>query len=46
VLVPQALPITLRIPANLLEAGQTYRVRTQANDPSGTNSRLTVPFHR
>lgn len=44
VLVPRAIAITLRIPANLLVAGRKYKVRIQATDPGGSTSRLVVPF--
>ena len=43
-LVPRAIPISLRIPANLLKAGQTYRIRVIAIDPNGNRSILFLPF--
>lgn len=46
VLVPRALPITLRIPASLLEAGKMYSVRIGATDPGGNTSVLTFGFRR
>lgn len=46
VLVPRAMAITLRIPVNLLKAGQTYKVRIRATDPSGNTSLLMIPFRR
>ena len=42
--VPRSIPITLRIPANLLRAGETYNVRVVATDPSGQRSVLLIPF--
>lgn len=42
--VPRAIPITLRIPANLLVPGKTYTVRVQATDPDGNKSFLRIPF--
>jgi hypothetical protein len=44
VLVPRSIPITLRIPANLLKAGQTYTVRVVAIDPDGARSEIRIPF--
>jgi hypothetical protein len=44
VLVPRAIPIALRIPANLLEPGQLYRLRIVAIDPQGNRSTLAIPF--
>jgi hypothetical protein len=44
VLVPRALPLRLRIPANLLRAGETYNVRVIATDAQGNKSQLLVPF--
>lgn len=44
VLVPRTIPITLRIPANLLAKGQTYRLRIVAFDPQGNRSEIRVPF--
>lgn len=42
--VPRSIPITLRIPANLLRAGETYVVRVVATDPSGQRSEILIPF--
>jgi hypothetical protein len=42
--VPRAIPITLRIPANLVTAGRQYRVRVVATDPDGNRSELLIPF--
>lgn len=42
--VPRSIPITLRIPANLLEEGETYTVRVVAIDPNGERSELLIPF--
>jgi len=44
VLVPRSIPITLRIPANLLKPGQTYTVRVVATDPNGERSEILIPF--
>jgi hypothetical protein len=44
VLVPRTLTMRLRIPANLLRAGQTYNVRVVATDADGNKSQLLVPF--
>ena len=44
VLVPRAIPLVLRVPANLLRRGQTYRIRVVAIDPQGNRSTLFVPF--
>jgi hypothetical protein len=43
-LVPRAIPIQLRIPANLLTRGAQYRIRVVAFDPEGNRSVLMVPF--
>jgi hypothetical protein len=42
--VPRSIPITLRIPANLLKVGATYSVRIVATDPNGERSELLIPF--
>jgi hypothetical protein len=42
--VPRSIPITLRIPANLLTAGETYTVRIVATDPNGERSEILIPF--
>jgi hypothetical protein len=44
VLVPRPIPMTLRIPANLLASGQIYRLRIVAIDPDGNKSSLLIPF--
>jgi hypothetical protein len=44
VLIPRAIPITLRIPNNLLKPGAVYRIHFSATDPDGNKSGLTVPF--
>ena len=44
VLIPRAIPVTIRIPDNLLTPGAVYRIRFSATDPSGNKSSLTVPF--
>ena len=42
--VPRSIPITLRIPANLLKPGEVYSVRVVAIDPSGQRSEILIPF--
>lgn len=42
--VPRSIPITLRIPANLLRTGELYNVRVVAFDPSGQRTDLLIPF--
>lgn len=42
--VPRSIPITLRIPANLLKAGRQYSIRIVAIDPDGNKSTLQIPF--
>jgi hypothetical protein len=44
VLIPRAIPVTIRIPDNLLEPGAVYRIHFSAKDPDGNKSSLTVPF--
>lgn len=44
VLVPRTIPMRLRVPANLLAQGQTYRVRIIARDPDGNRSVAYIPF--
>ena len=44
VLVPRTIPITLRIPVNLLAKGKTYRLRIVAFDPQGNRSEIRIPF--
>lgn len=43
-LVPRAVPFQLRIPANLLKAGQQYSMRIVAIDPAGNKSTLLISF--
>jgi hypothetical protein len=43
-LVPRTLAFQLRIPANLLTAGQTYSIRVIAVDAQGNKTRTTIPF--
>jgi hypothetical protein len=43
-LVPRTIPIELRIPANLLVPGQTYRLRVIAVDAQGNKSSTTIQF--
>jgi hypothetical protein len=44
VLVPRSIPLQLRVPANLLEKGATYRIRVTAIDPSGNKTTVFIPF--
>lgn len=44
VLVPRQIPLSLRIPLNLLKKGQSYTIRIVATDPTGEKSTLTIPF--
>jgi len=43
-LVPRTLSFQLRIPANLLTAGQTYSIRVIAVDAQGNKSETKIPF--
>lgn len=43
-LVPRTLPLSLRIPSNLLTSGETYRIRIVAKDKQGHKRVLIVPF--
>lgn len=43
-LVPRTIPLTLRIPSNLLVKGQTYRIRVVAKDKQGNKRLLVIPF--
>ena len=43
-LVPRTIPLTLRIPANLLVSGQTYRIRVFAVDAEGNKTTTFIPF--
>ena len=44
VLVPRTITMSVRIPANLLRAGETYRLRIRAIDATGNRTELTIPF--
>jgi len=43
-LVPRTLSFQIRIPANLLVAGQTYSIRVIAVDAQGNKSETKIPF--
>jgi hypothetical protein len=43
-LVPRTIPLQIRVPANLLVAGRTYRIRVIAVDAQGDKSTLFVAF--
>jgi hypothetical protein len=43
-LVPRTLSFQIRVPANLLVAGQTYSIRVIAVDAQGNKSQTTIPF--
>jgi hypothetical protein len=43
-LVPRTLSFQIRIPANLLVAGETYSIRVIAVDAQGNKSTTTIPF--
>jgi hypothetical protein len=43
-LVPRTLSFQIRIPANLLVAGQTYSIRVIAVDADGNKTKTTIPF--
>ena len=43
-LVPRTLPVQIRVPANLLVKGKTYRIRVIAVDAQGNKTRTTIPF--
>ncbi|MEA2425821.1 MAG: hypothetical protein QOH13_2231 [Thermoleophilaceae bacterium] len=43
-LVPRTLSFQIRIPANLLVAGQTYSIRVIAVDADGNKTQTTIPF--
>jgi hypothetical protein len=43
-LVPRTLSFQIRIPANLLVAGQTYSIRVIAVDAQGNKTQTTIPF--
>ena len=44
--VPRTVPISLRVPSNLLRPGATYRIRIVAFDPEGNRSQLFIPFRQ
>jgi hypothetical protein len=43
-LVPRTIPMQIRVPANLLTKGQTYRIRVIAVDAQGNKSRSFISF--
>jgi hypothetical protein len=43
-LVPRTLSFQIRIPANLLVAGQSYSIRVIAVDADGNKTQTTIPF--
>jgi hypothetical protein len=43
-LVPRTIPVQLRVPANLLKKGMTYRIRIIAVDSQGNKSTSYIPF--
>jgi hypothetical protein len=43
-LVPRSIPVTIRIPANLLIPGQGYRIRVIAVSPLGDKTTTFIPF--
>jgi hypothetical protein len=43
-LVPRTIPVQIRVPANLLVKGQTYRIRIIAVDAQGNKSRSFISF--
>jgi hypothetical protein len=43
-LVPRSIPVTIRIPANLLVPGQGYRIRVIAVSPLGDKTTTFIPF--
>jgi hypothetical protein len=43
-LIPRSIPVSLRIPSNLLKPGATYRIRIVAKDPQGNKRILIIPF--
>lgn len=43
-LVPRTIPVTIRIPGNLLIPGATYRIRVIAVSPSGEKTTKFIPF--
>jgi hypothetical protein len=43
-LVPRTIPVQIRVPANLLTKGQTYRIRIIAVDAQGNKTRSFISF--
>ena len=43
-LVPRTIPVQIRVPANLLIKGQTYRIRIIAVDAQGNKTRSYISF--
>jgi hypothetical protein len=43
-LVPRTIPVQIRVPANLLEKGATYRIRVIAVDAQGDKTRTFISF--
>ena len=43
-LVPRTIPVQIRVPANLLTKGETYRIRIIAVDAQGNKTRAFISF--
>jgi hypothetical protein len=43
-LVPRTIPVQIRVPANLLTKGETYRIRIIAVDAQGNKTRTFISF--
>jgi hypothetical protein len=43
-LVPRTIPVKIRVPANLLQKGQSYRIRIIAVDAQGNKTRTFINF--
>jgi hypothetical protein len=43
-LVPRTIPVQIRVPANLLTKGETYRIRVIAVDAQGNKTRTFISF--
>jgi hypothetical protein len=43
-LVPRTIPVQIRVPANLLKKGETYRIRIIAVDAQGNKTRTFISF--
>ena len=43
-LVPRSIPVNIRVPANLLQKGETYRIRVIAVDAQGNKSTTYISF--